>query len=136
MKRQRMDDYTFSFQAILLLALFLAIGAILMQVFAGAKELSVKTEKRNEGIQICRNVAEIYVGTSGEEAARLLNGTWDGATLYAQPDEEYVLVVKTQKLALPYGEMEHVHISVVCTEIDVQTELETQIYRPYTEESQ
>lgn len=87
-KKRSDSNIAFGAEAIILIALFALICAILTQVFARAAELSNDAGNLNNAVQICRNAAEIYRNSSSFEEAKEAVGIDDTQNMGAAAYDE------------------------------------------------
>ncbi len=145
MNEQRVkSSFSFYLQILILLAVFLSVGVVLVQVFAAARGMSRAARAETDGTTLCRSAAEAF-GASGtaEATAALLGGTADGETVTcyydaairaAAPDSAwtYRVTVNVSEEETAAGTIAAAHIEAYAADGTVCASLDTETYLPGT----
>ena len=147
MKEQRSkSSLSFYLQILVLLAVFLAVSMVLIQVFAAARRMSRAARSETEGVTLCRSAAEAFAaGGDTAGTAALLGAAQQGDTLTVYYDERlaplpaasggwaYCLTLTAAEQAQTAGTLRSAHITV-CSAAGAQcAALDTEAYRPAQE---
>jgi type II secretory pathway pseudopilin PulG len=138
--RSEKGSLGFYLQILILLAVFLASAAVLVQVFAASRAASLRAARENDAAALARSAAEAFAaeGTAAG-TARLLGaeaGTETGfsarfdETLRAAADGAYCLTVTVRETAAAAGSLAAAHIAVTGTDGTEYAVLDTEKYLP------
>lgn len=78
---------SFSVPLLIFVLLFVLSSAVLVGVFARAASISQQAEALNDGVQLCRNAAEVYRSTGDLRQTAALLGGEPGSTQLAYDKE-------------------------------------------------
>ncbi len=147
MKQQReKNGFSFYLQILILLAVFLAVSMVLVQVFGAARAMSRRARDVTAGTSLCRSAAEAFAaGGTAEGTAALLGGTAEDGTVLCRydadqntlgPDESggvyFVTVTVTQKTEKA-GTMAAAQIEARTADGTLAASLDTEVYLPGAE---